>query len=93
MSDSAALIPAQGSDYRAALSAPSLGNLRRIVLREGELWSDPLVGGARVKGALGQVGDLSLDGVADVVELGVGAAGRFDGRFRRDPRRKSRANR
>src|SRR3954471_14602836 len=36
MSDAAALIPTQGTDYTAALSAPSLDNLRRI---GGEMFS------------------------------------------------------
>jgi len=53
MSDSAALIPAQGSDYRAALSAPSLGNLRRI---GGEMFSwtdrDPRRGPEVPRGAV-----------------------------------------
>ena len=36
MSDAAALLPTQGTDYTAALSAPPLDNLRRI---GGEMFS------------------------------------------------------
>ena len=53
MSDGAALIPTQGTDYNAALSAPSLGNLRRI---GGEMFSwtdrDPRRGPEVPRGAV-----------------------------------------
>src|SRR5690349_10990421 len=53
MSDAAALIPAQGTDYTAALSAPSLPNLRRI---GGEMFSwtdrDPRRGPEVPRGAV-----------------------------------------
>src|SRR4051812_38571477 len=53
MSDAAALIPTQGTDYTAALSAPSLDNLRRI---GGEMFSwtdrDPRRGPQAPRGAV-----------------------------------------
>src|SRR3954451_18134580 len=53
MSDAAALIPTQGTDYRAALSASPLDNLRRI---GGEMFSwtdrDPRRGPEAPRGAV-----------------------------------------
>ncbi|MEU4238751.1 hypothetical protein [Actinoplanes sp. NPDC026619] len=53
MSDTAALVPAQGTDYAAALAVPPVANLRRI---GGEMFawtdSDPGRGPERPRGAL-----------------------------------------
>jgi hypothetical protein len=86
MSDAAALIPSQGTDYRAALSAPSLGNLRRI---GGEMFSwtdrDPRRGpevprGAVLRHLLGRygagrsvlvAGPIADDLVAGLVDAGA----------------------